>query len=184
MSTRCNVVVSIGSSKIYLYRHHDGYLAEAGADLALELKAVAGVPGARWSPEGMADRFLRALMAKRYEKASYEKEPRPVWELTNDYHGDIERCYWIYFGKGGLMGGNEENFSVMFSSRPRNYPELGSWIEASRIRFENLANFVAAVNKERVECNRRIAELRAESPKAYADCGDYPMINLEKEVAA
>lgn len=175
MSTRCNIVVSIGMSKLYLYRHHDGYLAETGADLAEKLKAVAGKPGARMSPEGMADEFLKALLAEKYAKASYEKEPRSVYEVTNDFHGDIERCYWIYFGRGGLMSENEENFTIMYAARPRDYRELGRWIEASKSTFKNLAEFVAAVNGDRESCNRRLRELKAES-KFYADSSEYPML--------
>lgn len=182
MSTRCNVVVLNGSSKIYLYRHHDGYLAETGADLAEKLKAVAGEPGARFSPSGMADKFVRSMLGSYYEARSFDPVPRPIYELTTDLHGDIERCYWIYFGRGGLMGGNEENFTVMYAARPGNYPELGDWTSV-KTRFDGgLAEFIASVNADRESCNRRIRELKATS-KAYADCGEYPMIELKKEVA-
>ncbi len=86
MSTRSNILVLNGSSRIFLYRHCDGYPAENGADLC---EAIAASKNA-------AD-LLVNLLSRRYEKASYETVARPVYEVTSDWHSDIEWAYVIEF---------------------------------------------------------------------------------------
>lgn len=84
MSTRSNIVIENGKSKIYLYRHHDGYLAETGADLYRKLVA------ARFN----AGEFLQSLIDDRYDGYG---SPKPVYELTSEIHGDIEFLYRVVF---------------------------------------------------------------------------------------
>ena len=82
MSTRSNVLIKMGDTKIYLYRHSDGYPGANGADLAERL--------IKHKNHGKA--FINDLLAERYDATEYRPE-RPVWELTNGLHGDIE---WLY----------------------------------------------------------------------------------------
>ena len=82
MSTRSNVLIKMGDTKIYLYRHSDGYPGANGADLAEKL--------IKHKNHGKA--FINDLLAERYDATEYRPE-RPVWELTNGLHGDIE---WLY----------------------------------------------------------------------------------------
>lgn len=165
MSTRCNILVSLGESRVFIYRHCDGYLAETGADILEKLKAATGEPEARRSPSGAVNLFLRSLLEERYEKASYETEPRPVYELTSGWHGDIERAYWVDFAEDGVK--------LNFASRPRSYPNLETWI--ANAGPYSLDAFRFLINAERRDMNKRIAELRASS-KAYAECADYPEV--------
>lgn len=165
MSTRCNILVSLGESRVFIYRHCDGYLAETGADILAKLMAAIGKPDARRSPSGAANLFLRSLLEERYEKASYESEPRAVYELTSDWHGDIECAYWVDFSEDGVK--------INFASRPRSYPDLDTWI--AKPTAYSLDAFRFLINAERRDMNKRLAELRASS-KAYAECADYPEV--------
>lgn len=93
MSTHCNVIVKFGKTKVYLYRHHDGYLSSTGVDIAEKLLAVTSEQnfgGARGhlSVEGQANKFLHALLAEKYEATEYRPE-KPVYEFTDQVHGDI-----------------------------------------------------------------------------------------------
>lgn len=173
MSTRTNIIILAGDSRIYLYRHCDGYLAETGADLYEKARDAAGTPERHPSPTGAADKFLRALLAERYEQQSYEKEPRTVYELTSGLHGDIEHCYTIDFQARFNTG----ELSIRHATRPDDWHAIGAesvdWASAGR-RY-SLEEFAQAVNADRRACNKRLAELRASS-KFYADSEDYPMI--------
>jgi hypothetical protein len=79
MSTRANIVVSMGDTKVILYRHHDGYARSTGVDLVNKLRSVTT----------NEEQFLIDLLA-------YEGETgRRAYELTSEIHGDIEWAYWI-----------------------------------------------------------------------------------------
>ena len=71
MSTRCNIKLKLGKSVVWIYRHSDGYLSGAGADIAEKLLAAWGPKDAHRSPEGAADKFLRAIFAEQYEATGY-----------------------------------------------------------------------------------------------------------------
>jgi hypothetical protein len=86
MSTRSNIIIKSGKTTIYMYRHSDGYPACNGVDLA---DALATSP--------TISSLVQNLLDRRYDKASYEKDPRRIYEMTTDVHGDIEWCYKIQF---------------------------------------------------------------------------------------
>lgn len=169
MSTRTNIVIINGQSRVYMYRHSDGYLAECGADLLLKLEAAWGTPDAHYSVEGTADRFLRSLFAEYYEQQSYEKTPKKVYELTTELHGDIEHVYYIEF---------KDSF-IRHAQRPSNWHsdsvETEDWAAQPHAKRHSVESFRAAVNADRAGINSRIAELRPTS-KCYADCEDYAMV--------
>jgi hypothetical protein len=87
MSTRANIIIKHGHTKLVLYRHCDGYVSGTGADLLIALKAS----------QGNASKFIKNLLAATYEKQSYESEARPVYEVTSEVHDDIEFFYDITF---------------------------------------------------------------------------------------
>lgn len=176
MSTRTNIVVTIGESRVYLYRHHDGYLAETGADLVVKLQAAIGTADAHRSPEGAADAFLAAIFAEKYEQQSYEKAPRRVYELTSDLHGDIEHAYFIDFTPRFNTG----CVSIRHAARPKCWSEENLEVEdwTANAKRHSLDSFRVAVNKDREETNARIRKLKADNAgnKIYADMGEYPAI--------
>jgi hypothetical protein len=155
MATRCNVMVSFEANRLMLYRHWDGYLAETGADLAQRLKAA----------DFDALAFAKDLMFSKRGGEGFDKE-QPQYELTGDLHGDIEYFYIVRFCNNGKL-------RIFVAKRPSDYPELDRWVD-DKVSY-SFEEFVAEVNKDRAECNGRIAQLRASS-KAYADCSDYPML--------
>ena len=170
MSTRTNIVIRSGLSTIYIYRHCDGYLAETGADILQKLREAIGPADAHRSTDGAANHFTRAIFAEQYEQQSYEKAPRPVYELTTELHGDIEHAYFIEFRDRFNTG----PVSIRHAARPENWHKEGAeaddWATAGK-RY-SLESFKDAVNADREACNQRIRELKLTS-KAYADYTEY-----------
>lgn len=164
MSTRANIVVSQGDTRVYLYRHCDGYLAECGADLLAKLRAA----------ENMSA-FLLAMLSETYEKQSYEKQAKHVYEVTNMLHGDIEHAYYIRFESVSTRGGPK----VRHAARPslRHNPDVAQIVWTKYGKPVCLDEFAHAVNADRAQCNARIRKLKEEQPQAYADCGEYEAVS-------
>tara|TARA_Y100000401_G_scaffold65333_1_gene52062 strand:+ start:832 stop:1371 length:540 start_codon:yes stop_codon:yes gene_type:complete len=74
MGTRCNIRIKAGDTKLWIYRHWDGYPAETGVDLARKLVNVK-----------TADEFIAKLLKD------------DAYEVTTEQHGDIEYLYKINF---------------------------------------------------------------------------------------
>lgn len=164
MSTRTNITIRHGESEVILYRHHDGYPAETGADLLTKLVA------ARYSVGGL----LRALMAEEYAATSY-RSARPVYELTDSIHGDIEHRYEIESDE------QCETVTIRHCKRLSLAHAGGEWSEEwSPWRTMNARGFLNLVNADRSENNARLDELKAKNPGgAYDDCDPYPLLTAE-----
>jgi hypothetical protein len=170
MSTRANIVVTVGQSRVFIYRHCDGYPAEMGADILAKLRATATNPGCYPSAQRAADEFLRALLTEYYDKQPYETKPKAVYELTSDLHGDIEHAYFVRFGEKGAV-------TVRHAARPaRSQAEVDEW--SGKGAKLSLDEFAQVVNQDRRECNARIRQLKVEQPAAYADCDEYAMVEV------
>ena len=182
MSTRTNILIEgaecdIGRTRILLYRHCEGYPADTGADILAKLTANAkrtGEPSQDWILQCSSfRRFVMAFLNDRYEQASYEKEPRAIYELTDCLSGDIEHFYVLRFDVA--EGGDKLN-GIWHAARRREDGELDIWMR--RQTLYTPATFAALVNRDRAESNRRIAELRRAHPKNPAFNDDYPLIEV------
>lgn len=173
MSTRTNLVITCGRSTIYIYRHCDGYPAETGADILAKLREAIGPADAHRSPNGAANYFTRAIFLEHYDQQSYEKVPRPMYELTTELHGDIEHAYFIEFRDRFNTG----PVSIRHAARPQNWhkedAEVDDWTTAGR-RY-SFESFAELVNADRKASNARIRELKASS-RSYTDCEEYPLV--------
>lgn len=156
MSTRCNIQLIRGQSIVWLYRHHDGYLHGTGADIAEKVAAAWGAETAHRDAQGAADHFLRAIFAEQYEATSH-CGPRPIYELTNDVHGDIEYIYQVCFDRGPQVG-----YGVR---RPGS--EVGCETMSRLVRLGKLEDFVRAVNADIDAANRRLAQLKVQQPAHF-----------------
>ena len=87
MSTRSNIIIKSGNTKIWLYRHMDGYLSETGYNLASTLAHCKGFKS-----------FLDNLLNQKYEATMY-RQARPIYEFTTEEHGDIEYLYSFEFDR-------------------------------------------------------------------------------------
>ena len=87
MSTRCNIKIKSGDTNIWLYRHCDGYLSEAGYNLSSTLAHCNGFKS-----------FLDSLLNQKYEASMYRKA-QSVYEFTTEEHGDIEYLYSFEFDR-------------------------------------------------------------------------------------
>lgn len=160
MSTRANILVLFGLTKLYLYRHSDGYPAVNGADICEAMQA-AGKD---------ATKFVGALLAKQYEATSFSPA-RPIYEVTTDVHGDIEWFYCVKFDRGAHR---DRDPTIGWGHRAPGDDE--------GLRVPNPINTVEdlrqLVNADRKRINRRIGEMKRENPgnKHYQDMDDYQMI--------
>jgi hypothetical protein len=168
MSTRCNIIIRMGDTVVYMYRHHDGYLAVTGADLLRLVKKAMKAPG-----HSQAAELLQLMLKQRYEKQSYEQKARPIYEITNGLHGDIEHVYEIDF---------EQVKGIAHAERPQgmDWNDVDSSVEswaAKRVTY-SLCSFAIKVNNDRKATNRRIDEMKAKNPgnPLYQDIAHYPMV--------
>lgn len=153
MSTRANIVLESGESRVYLYRHCDGYPAETGADLVRLLAATGG----------SASGFLQSLLDQRYEKQSYESAAKRIYELTSEVHGDIEYLYRVRLVSGWENREPLIGFShhAIGSDRPDN---------ANGVVLGSLRVFCDAVNAEIRAQNVRLEQLKREQPAHFGQC--------------
>lgn len=155
MGTRANIVIEHGASRVYLYRHWDGYLAETGADLARRLAGRAGSASA-------ASALLEELLAERYD----DRPEKRIYELTSEVHGDIEFLYRVDFG-----GWDHPAPRIGWRQyRP------GDDRSDDAVSLDAVAPFVAAVNRDIREQNARLDQLKRSQPAAYADYQPSPEV--------
>lgn len=145
MSTRTNIVLQFGESRVFIYRHCDGYPSCTGEHIARLL-----------TEHKRANPFLRALMAAEYEGTSYDPKPRPIYELTTGIHGDIE---WLYVVKFDNEWSNPPK-PVEVGCRPfgfsdEDYKLRDSYLPAM-LPLGSLADFVTFVNAQIGEANERM----------------------------
>jgi hypothetical protein len=162
MSTRTNILVTFGESTVYLYRHHDGYPSETGADLVTKLRGC----------EGSADKFLHALLAEQYEATSY-CGPRNIYELTSEVHGDIKWAYSVLFYRYGDKSPTIGAAQCPFDEDT----DVGmARARASRMTPDDFVRKL--VNPEIVAENQRLAQLRQGGTKLYAAVTDRPLLEV------
>lgn len=155
MSTRSMTIVTEGAMSVYLYRHCDGYLGEAGATL-FECIGKAGE-----YPSGGS--LVAALLASgcRYEVVFHRPEDQ----------GDLEHVYVA------ILRGHDRTpgFFLGHYARP-SYDFKGSWRQWPATCGDSEA-LRAIVNADRVQMNARMAMLRRSQPGAFAGCEDYAMLD-------
>lgn len=95
MSTRCTVEVKTPrNGSLFLYRHHDGYLAATGRDVARCLGKLYRLPISFDKASNVALRFVGLLAS---ESESHGVDACGVYELTSGHHGDTEYHYIVNF---------------------------------------------------------------------------------------
>ena len=140
MSTRCNVVLrGADGREVVLYRHHDGHLADAGADV---LRFAVQYRRYLISPERAANWFLR----QRYD------DGRVIYELTDGLHGDIDHAYVV-----DLPDIEGEETIVGHADRHRIREARSKDVSGDDLRPHamayGVADFCQAVNEARREVN-------------------------------
>lgn len=179
MSTRSNVLIKMGDTKIYLYRHCDGYPGANGGDLAEKLI----------KHKNKGDAFINDLLAERYEASEYRPE-RPVWELTNGLHGDIEWLYVFEMAKGPYY-----DMPVIVKVIERDHADPDSDEGWPMIKDEDiekakdigLDGLIEMVNLDRAKMNKYTAEhvlkaLKSGENLGYAfDTGFYDLIKVPED---
>ena len=165
MSTRSNVLLNLGDTKLYLYRHCDGYPGANGADLAEKLI----------KHKNCGKAFISDLLAERYDATDYRPE-RPVWEVTTGLHGDIE---WLYVFD--LTDADFDNRPVIVKVIERAHADPDkddSWPMILDEDIENakdigLEGLIEMVNLDRAEMNEYVARNTLKSLKANEPIGPY-----------
>ena len=150
MGTRCNVLLTYGSTKIWLYRHWDGYVSMTGADLANKLRDALTNINAPTDALYTFQRFAHSLMNQKRGGDGRDKD-QPQYELTNGEHGDIEHLYAIAFSSSGAR--------VTHTRIP---------FDAERVSHRMTpSQFVVYVNREIDATNKRISELNGSNGSKY-----------------
>jgi hypothetical protein len=143
----------------------DGNPADCGADM-LEVGAkVLRQPGVEYveSPHDVANRFFCKLYA-----ADEHHPIRPIYELTNGLHGDIEEFYVLDLSTGLIGYGTRGS---------HNEADVDEWTKEKLARY-TVSEFLVVVNKDRKEINRRLEQRKLENPKLYAEMSLYPMVTM------
>ena len=149
MSTRANIVVHFGRTRIYLYRHHDGYPAETGADIVKALRQGKD-----------ADGFLHAILA----------QSDSAFEITNDIHGDVE---WFYV----LSFTDSKAPQVAFAHRGDLSESADATYARITAPLGTVEDLIARVNQDRREINTRLDVLQKQG--RYTDTTRYTPITTE-----
>lgn len=174
MATRCNIIVRIGQTIVYLYRHWDGYPAETGADLCTKLRAAESlkVAGNSITREAIGSHLLLALLSEKRVGDGYDAD-RAQYEVTTEIHGDVQ---WIY--EFDFTEAQREDLYIPITVRER--PRFSDWDDPSKwpvVYHKNTDEFAQQVNAERDLSNKRLAAL-ARKDKAYADATPYDLIPI------
>jgi len=132
MATRSNIIFNYGYTKIFFYRHYDGYLAETGKNL-IEMLVDCKKP----------DKFIESVLEDK------------KYEITNGIHSDIEYLYEINFR---FIYEPKIELSIRFVKRDNFNEEITNEV-LEKQDFLTISQFKAAVNKEIKKTNLRIQDL-------------------------
>ena len=173
MSTRSMTVIRSQGCSVNLYRHFDGYPAEAGASLL----AAIGSDQAYKAPAGVVDALLQ------YGRPGPDARPweHPDYEVAfygAEDQGDLEHVYLAEFRDANRDQGKPARWEVRHYARPD-----GGWdskhdsFRAWTCTCTDLEWLRQTVNRDRAAINGRMADYRRKHPdRAEAMGGDYDMI--------
>ena len=86
MSTRGNVIIKYGNTKVVFYRHHDNYISEGGYELATLIKHNVNAPA-----------LIKDMMTR--QRGIYIGDmDRPLYKLSSALAGDSEYSYILTYG--------------------------------------------------------------------------------------
>ena len=143
MGTRTNIKLRVEGRELYLYRHWDGYLGETGAHVLEVAKQVKRRGLGNVTVTDVANLFLKECYA-----ADGTQPARPVYELTDCIHGDIEH-YYVIVVVGGIIRINH--------AERKNYDDdVDTWTR--RPKQYTLETFAALVNNDREKMNAHVRE--------------------------
>jgi hypothetical protein len=128
---------------LMLYRHWDGYPAEAGAAIVEALKGCKPSDG----------EYALAAVANALLLNTKTSDGKPLYEVTDQWHGDLEYAYSITLDRACVafeIGiAHYEHFMHGMDGVDREDPKTWPWERMSP------ADFAALVNKHRSDINRR-----------------------------
>lgn len=165
MSTRTNILLTFGKSRLWIYRHCDGYPAETGADLVNALNTAIYDPTS--AGRDVADRFLKVLMAQRYD------DGRQVFELTTGPHGDIEWLYSFIFNTAYSHVAKHLHDKTPYPDAVRVAVQKRAWDDSAKVppakEHGSVLALAGLVNRERAGTLRRMLQRRPDAPQGWRD---------------
>ncbi len=170
MATRSNILITMldqpKGTRVWIYRHWDGYPAVTGGDLLQQLIATQPKHHASYM---WPHYFATALLtSKRDEAPDSPNNDQPQYELTNAEHGDIEHLYVFSFHA-------DEPEIHHISRHDWGTPLFGHVTEYSAL---TIPEFTDVVNKDRRDLNDTIRKAKEMNHKLYADVITYPMMEV------
>ena len=175
MATRSNILITMldqpDSTRVWIYRHWDGYPAVTGGDLLRQLIDTQPKHHARYM---WPHYFATALLTTKRDEdptlggSFVQTHDKPQYELTNAEHGDIEHLYVFSF--------HADEPEIHHISRDVWGPPLfGHVTEYSAL---TIPEFADVVNKDRRDLNDTIRKAKQMNHKLYADVITYPMMEV------
>ena len=92
MSTRCNIIIKDGPSRIILYHHPDGYPMGVGTELRGYLERIHAWHKGLHSAEHIANYLVKGRIPAPLASTPHDDDE---YELTSGLHGDVEYVYVI-----------------------------------------------------------------------------------------
>ena len=86
MSTRGNVIIKYGATKVVFYRHHDNYISEGGYELATLIKHNVNAPA-----------LIKDMLTRQRGIYIHDMD-RPLYKLCSALAGDSEYSYILTYG--------------------------------------------------------------------------------------
>ena len=86
MSTRGNIIIKYGATKVVFYRHHDNYISEGGYELATLIKHNVNAPA-----------LIKDMLTRQRGIYIHDMD-RPLYKLCSALAGDSEYTYTLTFG--------------------------------------------------------------------------------------
>lgn len=124
MSTRCNVLVKDNYSKIWIYRHSDGYPSGVHPTLSVFIQNI--IDGKIRDNPGQSAGWLILLGAKEYDVSLPSKTISGwkcgAYEPTCGEHGDIEYLYTVDLENRTVKISGSKNITYSFED----YVKLGA----------------------------------------------------------
>ncbi len=160
MATRCNIFLRYGNSRIWLYRHWDGYPASVGPDIHAAVRAAT-----KESFHAGQD-VLERLMALR------DEDGRAQYRLTSGQHGDIDWLYGIDLNPHTMTPPRLLCAAVRHPVWPDGDEDPIGQADAGN-GWVNLDAFVRRVNTEILALNNRV---KAHNARNGTSAEEFPLI--------
>jgi len=118
MSTRGNIIIKYGNTKVVFYRHHDNYISEGGYELSTLILHHVNAPA-----------LIKDMMTR--QRGIYIGDmDRPLYKLTSALAGDSEYSYILTYGGDYL----DQTLSIKVVNHTHNAKDLTVYSKSGMVK--------------------------------------------------